>query len=431
MSPIARIVALLPFTPLLLADWWDLPSRLGDVLSRESSNRVVVTFEQRVRMEDRTNCLFGRDPDRADILVRTRVGLTVKPVKWLKLSGMFQDSRAPGYGTVAPPSVRNPTELHEAYVALTPGAFGFEAGRAMLNYGDGMLIGTPQWGNVSRTYDHARLSYRWHGLKTEFLIVSPVKVRVNDFDRPVPGDRAWGSYNTLSNVWEKTQAEFYILRHDQNRPGGYTGSGRLATNTFGARWSGPLWSASRFSVEGDWQNGTIGGAAHRALGLHGTFTRRHRVWDRNLDLFGEFNYASGTDDPGRTSRVATFDQVFAAHHDRFGHQDLIGWRNIWECRGLATLGLTRRVNLNAMLSDFWLDSPRDALYSGGGAAIARSADGSAGRHVGEEADVFATLKLKHSTLGVGYGHFFTGEFLRHTTPGMSQEYVYFFHTYSF
>lgn len=432
------VILLLSLSSTAAAQWWDLPFLMGDALTRGSEKKVVLTFEQRIRTESRMDPNFGIGVGHAEALLRTRVGLTVRPLPWLKLSGMLQDSRAPGYGPGAPTNVRSPFGLHEAYIELTPGAFDIEAGRSMIHYGEGIIIGTPQWGNTSRTYDHAIMGYRWRGLKAEFLVVSPVKLRIDDFARPVLGERAWGTYNFMPNVWRKTEVQFYILRHDVNRTAGFTGGSallgtdRFATNTFGARWSGPVFGASRFSFEGVLQNGRIGGVAHRAGAGHATFGRRYEVLGgRTLDLYTEYNYATGTDDPRNPSQVNTFDQVFAAHHDRYGHQDLFGWRNIHALRGLATLGLTRRLNLNLMYDDFWLASARDALYNGIGLPIVRSPNGTAGRHVGREADIFATLKLQHSLFGLGFGHLFTGEFLRATTPGRSPQYMYIFHTYSF
>ena len=65
-------------------------------------------FESRGRCENesRTGNGFGKDPDIETSLLRTRLGLSVKPVEWLKVSGMVQDSRAPFYGANAPNTVR-------------------------------------------------------------------------------------------------------------------------------------------------------------------------------------------------------------------------------------------------------------------------------------------------------------------------------------
>jgi hypothetical protein len=154
------------------------------------------------------------------------------------------------------------------------------------------------------------------------------------------------------------------------------------------------------------------------------------VASKALDVSGEYKFASGTRNPQDSTISRTFDQLYPANHDKFGHEDLFGWRNIHNARTIATYGLTKNFALNLMYNSFWLASPRDALYSGAGKAIVRSPNGSAGRHVGQEADVFATYKYKHFQVGAGYGHFFAGGFIQKTTPGVSPVYVYVFHTYT-
>ena len=83
-----------------------------------------------------------------------------------------------------------------------------------------------------------------------------------------------------------------------------------------------------------------------------------------------------------------------------------------------------------MYGNFWLACLKDAIYTGSGKLIARSPAGAAGRHVGQETDVFGTYKYNHFLFGAGYGHFFSGTFIRQTTPGVGPAYVYVFHTYS-
>ena len=111
--------------------------------------------------------------------------------------------------------------------------------------------------------------------------------------------------------------------------------------------------------------------------------------------------------------------------------DLFGWRNIHNARGLGTLGVTKSFAMNLMYNSWWLASPRDALYNASGKSVAQSASGVAGRHVGQELDVFGTYKYKRFTFGAGYGRLFKGEFIRNATPGVSPTYAYLFHTYAF
>ncbi len=329
--------------------------------------------------------------------------------------------------------------MHEGYFELLPDrkeGFHLIAGRQMLNYGEGRLLGTPQWSNLSRTYDNLRAGYRFHFAQFEFLIASPVKVRVGEFNRPALGDRLWGSYTMFPNAFRKTLLDVYALRRDQNRPGGFTGGNtrdctdRLEINTFGFRMAGPLVSGAKFSVEGALQNGRVGPAQHRAGAWFAGISRRWTMARKPFDLSGEYKYASGTANPQGVSRDGSFDQLYASNHDRFGHQDLFGWRNLHNLRALASWAVLINLSVNGMYNNFWLASARDALYNSSGKSIVRSATGLDGRHVGQEADVFVTYKFHHYTFGSGYGRFFNGEFIQRTTPHLSPNYVYVFQTYT-
>jgi len=423
----------------LSAQSWDLPSRAADSVSPVFDGKLKLSFEQRDRFESRTENSFGNDVDSNSVLVRTRLGVSYQPVTWLKVSGMLQDSRAPWYGDNAPNTIRDPIDLQESYFELFPDSktgFGMSAGRRMLNYGEARLIGSPQWSNLSRTFDHARAYYRTRHVRLEMLLVSPVKILIGDFNHPNLGDRVWGTYESFPDFYKKNLLEAYVLRHDQNRPGGFTGGTKVAgtdtlgVNTFGMRLTGPLLWGTRYSIETALQNGHVGPAADRGRAWFSSVSRRWTVAGKPFDLSGEYKYASGTPNPQDTTQTRTFDQLYPANHDKFGHEDLFGWKNLHNVRSLATYGLTKNFALNFMYNNYWLASARDGLYNSSGKSIARSANGTAGTHVGQEADVFGTYKVKHFQFGAGYGHFFTGGFITHTTPGKSPVYVYVFQTYS-
>lgn len=419
---------------------FDYGKKLADCFSTETHSKLKISFETRVRFEDRSGGAFGKDPDRNYALFRNRFGMTYTPAKWIRFSGMVQDSRVPGYGPGAPATLRDSADLQEAYFELFPSqkkGFGLIAGRSMISYGEGRLIGTPQWSNLARTYDNARLSYKTKRAQFEVLLISPAKIRLEEFNRPVLGERIWGMYNSFPNAVGKSLVEVYVLRHDQNRIAGFTGGSalsgtdRLATNTFGFRMAGPLVAGWKYSVENAWQGGSIGPASQRAAALFSGVSHRWMVRKKPLDVSSEYKYASGTDDPKNTNKSGTFDQLSPANHDKFGHQDLFGWRNLHNARSLATLGLTKSLAVNVMYDSIWLASRRDALYNGSGKSIARSADGSAGQHVGQGLDAFLTCKVGPYLFGGGYGYFFNGEVIRKLTPGAAPSYAYIFSSYSF
>jgi len=422
------------------AQQWDYPARAARWLGLRSGSRLQVSGELRGRYERRTGQDFGAKPDLDTALIRTRLSLSYKPATWLKLSGAMQDSRAPGYGANAPASTRDQADWLEGYVELFPDrkkGFGMTAGRMMLSYGETRLLATPQWGNVTRSFDHARAYWRHPKAQVEFLWLAPVKVRVGEFNKPVLGERVWGTYNSFPNLFGKNLVEAYVLRHDQNRPGGFNGGSqaagadRLGVSTFGGRLTGPLPRAAKYGIEAAVQTGRVGPARHRAAAWASWISRRWTLGAMPLDLLGEYKFASGAKNPQDPSRSGSFDPFFPSAHDKFGHMDLFGWRNIHNARGLATLGLTRALSVSVMYNSWWLASTRDALYNSSGVAIVKVASGSAGRRVGQEADLFGAYKYQRFTFGAGLGRMFKGEFIRNATPGVEPLYAYVFHTYSF
>jgi hypothetical protein len=435
---LAVCLAILSAAPLASQEW-DLPARAAAGISRKTENRLKISADLRGRYERRTGQAFGRDPDLETALFRNRLSLSYKPAAWFRLTGTVQDSRAPGYGPNAPNSVRNQADLLESCFELFPDrqrGFGMTAGRMMLRYGESRLLATAQWGNVTRSFDHARLYWRSTRGQVEFLWLSPVKARVGEFDRPALGERVWGTYNSFPNLFGKNLVEIYALRHEQNRPGGFTGGSKadgtdhLGVNTFGGRLAGPLSGSLQYSLEGAVQTGKVGAAKHRAAAWYSSLARRWMLFTAPLDLAGGYKYASGTRNPEDASRTGSFDPLFPSAHDKFGHMDLFAWRNIHYAYSLATLGLSSSFAVNFMYNSFWLASRRDALYNSSGKAVARSATGAAGRHIGQETDVFATYRYRRLTFGAGFGYMFAGQFLKLATPGVAPTYFYVFHSYS-
>ena len=405
---------------------------LNAALKEATRGRVQISFEERLRLETRTGNNFGLAPSLENPLIRTRIGASFLPADWLKLSAMGQDSRAPEYGVPAPNTVRDTMDLQEAFIELFPAPkafFGATFGRQMVTYGEGRLIGVPQWSNLARTYDTARFYFRTPEARIEFLMVSPVKILPDAYNRPELGDRVWGTYDTFSKLIQKGTVEAYYLRHNQNRPGGFTAPGSLAINTWGGRAAGPVGGGVRFSVEAAVQSGRTGVLAHRGYGYFGNVGRTVNI-GRPLDLSIEYKFASGNSGQNST-RESTFDQLYPANHDKFGHEDLFGWRNIRNLRSLEVLHITKPLALNLMYDSWWLANAHDALYNGAGRPIVVRTRGDTGTHVGQELDAFGTYTSHGWQFGAGFGHLFAGEFLHNTTPHVNTRYLYIFETFSF
>jgi hypothetical protein len=84
-----------------------------------------------------------------------------------------------------------------------------------------------------------------------------------------------------------------------------------------------------------------------------------------------------------------------------------------------------------MYTDERLYSATDSLYNSTGSAISTSKTGTAGTHVGQELDTYMTYARGPHVFGAGFGHFFKGEFVSHTTPNINPRYFYVFQQYSF
>ena len=422
-------LTVIAFAALSAAHAQDPGTEVNKLLARETDNRFKLTFEFRMRFETREDNNFGRSPDLENPLFRTRIGAQYKAADWLKLTAVGQDSRAPDYGGVAPTSARDTLDLHEAYAEFFPEkqGFGSIAGRQSFNLGDGRVIGVPQWRNTSRTYDTARVYHRSSFARLEFLFVSLVDVKPDVFNKPRLGDRLWGVYNTFSRAVPKATVDMYILRRDQNRPGGFTLPGTLAVNTFGGNVMGTLPDGFRFKTEEAFQTGKNSAKQHRGFGAFGDIGKTFG----KVSVSVQYIYASG--DSGKDpARETTFDQLYAANHDKFGHADLFGWRNIHDLRSLTTVPVTRHLTANFMYDNWWLASKTDSLYDGNGRSIVRSAKGTAGRHVGQEFDLFGTYQIvKGLTFGTGVAKLVAGEFLKNTTPNPHTLYFYVFQSYSF
>ncbi|MBM3796771.1 MAG: hypothetical protein FJW31_22570 [Acidobacteria bacterium] len=428
------LILLLAPAVLRAADFADPGKQLNEYLADKTKKRLQLTFELRQRLEDRAGIAFGLDRDIMADYVRFRIGAVVKPASWIKAVALLQDTRTAGYGLPAPGNVRDPHDLQEAYVEMVSSSqkgLGLIVGRQMIGYGDTRLIGSPQWAYAARTWDTARLSYVTPKARWEFLLISPIQTRGNAFNRPVLGDRIWGMYSTFKDAGghKGTVTDVYVLRHDQNRPGGFTGVGTLGVNVFGTRWLVPLSKGWRAVFEGVLQNGHVGPLDHHATGTVALAGYKTQLFKRTFDTANEYKYASGTDPA--SGRSGTFDQLYPAAHDKLGHVDLIGWKNVHNLRSVNTLTIRKGWTAVLMYNATWLANPRDALYNLQSRVIVRSPTGNAGRWVGQEVDSFTNWQWQSFIIGGGVGQFYPGTFIKRTTPAPRSHLIYLTTSYTF
>lgn len=93
----------------------------------------------------------------------------------------------------------------------------------------------------------------------------------------------------------------------------------------------------------------------------------------------------------------------------------MGWKNIQHLRTGPEWKLRKKVSVSFKHSDYWLANAHDALYNSSGNVVARRANGTAGRWIGQEFDGMASYSTNNkSEIGAGFGYLLPGTFLKMT-----------------
>ena len=367
--------------------------------------RLQLIGESRVRYENRNNVQFGLAKDYDVALLRHRLGFSYKPNADVEVRVIGQDTRAPLYGPGAPNSLRDGTDLYEAYVDLfgkRKTGFAMRAGRSTLSYGDTRFIGSPQWANLARTYDMARAQWKTEKNTWEFLFVSPTYIDINRFNKPILKEHLMGTYNQIGK-W----AELYLLRHQQ--------PGTLEAGIAGGRLMAPL-GKFKLTIEPVVERVTRTGVATNEGALAANFSRKIH----NVDLSIEYKFAS-----------SGFDQMYPAIHDKLGHEDLFAWRNLHNTRVFGIWRPRKPLTVNFMYNANWVVDTRVGVFNTQNRLITRDPTGRASHWAGQEFDVYTNWTYrKFLTIGGGVGAYANGTFFQNTSPNRNPFFYYIHHTFT-
>jgi len=376
------------------------------------------------------------NPEDSYLLARARFNLAIKPLPWLKFFGQSQDARALFSNVPHPMSPYQDTwDIRQAYVQLgdaKSGPIAVTAGRQEINLGDERLVGSSNWTNTARTFDAARLSLHHAGHHAGFRLDAFASTVVDEHDQELnhhtKGNDLHGLYGGLDSVVPGATIEPYLLwRLAPLSLSGATehgGRGKLNEKTAGVRWVGKLPDGFDYNVEMAKQFGSFGLDDIDAWAGHWIVGKKLASDKWQPRAFLEYNYASGDANPADGTR-GTFDQLYPTAHAKYGLADQVGWRNIHDAHIGLDLKPATKFTITGGFHDYWLASARDGLYNSSGTLVARSANGSAGRHVGEELEIYGLYSLsKAISFGAGYGRLFTGAFLNRTTLGHDYNYAY-------
>jgi len=380
----------------------------------------------------------GFKPDTRDAyaLSRVRLNMRVSPTYWMRFQFQGQDAQALWKNTNpdAPP-FENTMDLRQAYVefgkAEAPSML-LRVGRQELVFGEMRLIGHLNWTNTARSFDAARLTLQRSKYKVDLFSASVVNLREGTADKSSGGSNLHGAYGSITKVIPNATIEPYVLWRLARGTKTETGlPGKTDRWVYGVRFLGKLPANLDYNIETVGQAGSVGVDNIQAVATHAVLGYTVTSLKKKPRFFLEYNYASGDKTPGDGVQE-TFDQLYPTGHDKLGLADQVGWRNIHNLRGGAEYKATTKLTLTGSWHSWWLASSTDALYNAAGAVLVKVAVGSAGRYVGQEADVQMTYTLNAMTsIAAGYANMFPGTFLKNATPGKQYRFPYVMVTYSF
>jgi len=403
--------------------------------------RLTLGGQARVRYEYKRNEAFGSGRPASDgyLLTRYRVhgDLNYMDMVRVFIEGKF--AFAHDRDRSAPLIFEDNAAFQNLFVDITPwrrdgSKLTVRLGRQELLYGRQRLVSSFVWANVMRTFDGFKAmltlqdeqggTWQIDGWWTRL-----VRTRKNHFNDPDPHTQFYGLYAAYKGQ-TKWGYDLYALGVERNRrsnPNSRPGTDHRVT--LGGRFWTKDYAPWDHEAEGARQVGRFAGDQVSAwmAGVEVGYTLvdcdlQPRVWVG-------YEFASGDDDPS-DGKVGTFNQLFPL--GPFGYIDVVGRQNIHDLRAGVDLKLHPNVSVGLHVHNFWLAEKADALYNAGGAALRRDATGSSGSYVGSEIDLIVKVKVdRHSSVLVGYSHFFAGQFVGGTGPDDDVDFVYVQYQFTF
>ena len=211
-----------------------------------------------------------------------------------------------------------PFDLRTAFadVGAATGPVTIRAGRQELVYGEQRLVGHVSWLNAARTFDGVKVTFRTKAFSADVFATSVVRILDGEFDKSGNGNRFAGVYGTTTKLIPQASVEPYVLfKRDVNLRARPAGSATLNETTTGVRIAGKLPARLDYGVEMALQRGSLGTDDVSAWAGHWQL-RESLPGRAAVRLTGEYNFASGDEDPADSVR-GTFDQLYPTPHDKY------------------------------------------------------------------------------------------------------------------
>lgn len=309
--------------------------------------------------------------------------------------------------------------------------FGFKAGRQSISYADNRVFGPGEWGNVGRYWwDAAKVYYQSDPVQVDLLygqriISEPTSFNNEHFPYEMLG--AYAQFRKLS--WDKFSLKpdlFYLVQYDDHgNLVGESGPGDQQTHSVG------FYFESRYGQHWDFSGtlaGQLGQYGQDDIRAYGANIKAGYTFDCAWSprIGAEFSYASGDDDPDDGVHE-TFDGIFGAVDlYYYGSMNVLPWMNLEDYQVTFSVKPWKSLTLRLDHHLYRLAESEDAWYWSSGKPARQDPTGDSGSDLGQELNLVAQWQAnKNLQLFTGYGHLFTGDFIRNT-PGSDRDADWFF-----
>jgi hypothetical protein len=384
-----------------------------------------ITGQIRGRVEVPGGSDFTTNSFEPYLLTRLRLGISIKPARWLRFYGEVQDTRALGYDGQPPANLQNPLDLRQGYVELNSGGsrgVSVRAGRQEMAIGSSRLLSIGPWSNTSKSFDAVRMAAYFPGVRFEWIAGSLVQTDGTRFDRHKPGEHFYASYNTFSRLVRRGSIEpYFIVKTTVNTTGEIGPRGDAVVYTGGLRWLGTLPGRFDYSAEMIRQWGSWG--ADRVSAEGGTYTLGWRIseygWKPRLS--SDYSFGSGDRNPKDGVRGG-LDTIYGANQPFFSYTGMVSWKNIKTVRAGADFAPAKELKLLLDYRDYWLYTVQDAFYSASNTQIVLNRKATSD-HLGHGPDVQASRAFgRWGQATIGIAAIISGEYLKQS--GRRSGYLY-------
>lgn len=335
-------------------------------------------------------------------ILRARMEFAIKPPEedWSvfiqpQFSKVYGERYFSGTSTTANQAVNSsgntadtPVMFHQAFFNYKPTKqLQFNVGREELSYGNELILGKLNWGNVGRSFDTIRMKYSNDYLWSDLFVAKVVDTNTNIATAQNRGDRdLYGSYSSTTKLPFIDTADFYFLYlKDRDVTSNYnifTAGTRLLTKVKKADFRV---EANRQSV--DTESSQIDGE----IGF--TFDEQKKFRMAVAGMIAEADY----------------EHYYPGWHGWLGYADLLGRKNIKSAIIHTSYQATEKLNLLLSAHRFWRVDTNAPAYktntAGNWGTKSNASD------LGTEIDLTVAYKIeKGPQIRAGVSHYFLGQY---------------------